>query len=78
MDISQQLADFTAYAQLLANEQGGNLTLDDAYEQWKSIDPQELATLRDRLRSYDAGERGRPASESMADLRNRLLAKYGK
>jgi len=54
------------------------ISLDDAYQQWKKIDPDEVAILQNRLDSYDAGERGQSADESMAELRKRLLTKFGK
>ncbi len=77
MAISEQIANFTAFARLLAEQKGDNISLDDAYQEWKEIDPDEVALLQQRLDSYDAGERGRPAEETMAELRQRLLAKFG-
>lgn len=77
MDLQNQIANFTAFARLLADQQGHDLTLDDAYQKWKEIEPDELVELQSRLRSYDEGERGRLASESMAELRSRLLARFG-
>ncbi len=78
MAISEQIEDFAAFARLLAEQKGDAITLDDVYQQWKEVDPHEVAILQERLDSYDAGERGRPADESMAELRQRLLAKFGR
>ena len=78
MAITEQIADFTAFARLLVHQEGENLSLDDVYQQWKEIDPDEVAILQNRLDSYDAGERGQPANESMAELRKRLLTKLGR
>jgi len=78
MAITEQIADFTAFARLLVQQKGGNISLDEVYQQWKEIDPDEVVILHDRLDSYDAGERGLPADESMTELRKRLLTKFGK
>jgi len=78
MAITEQIADFTAFARLLVQQEGDNISLDDAYQQWKEIDPDEVAVLQNRLESYDAGEQGQPADVSMAELRKRLLTKFGK
>jgi len=78
MAITEQIADFTAFARLVAEQEGDSISLDDVYQQWKEIDPNEVAILQERLDSYDAGERGQPANESMAELRKRLLTKFGK
>jgi len=78
MAITEQIADFTAFARLLAQQEGDNISLDDVYRQWKEMDPDEVAVLQNRLDSYDAGERGQTADASMAELRKRLLAKFGK
>ena len=77
MSLPDQIADFTAFALLLADQQGDEVTLDDAFQQWKEVDQSELAVLQSRLRSFDAGERGRPANESLDELRSKLLDKYG-
>ncbi len=78
MAITEQIADFTAFARLLVQQEGDNISLDDVYQQWKEIDPDEVAILQNRLDSYDAGERGQLANESMAELRKRLLTKFGR
>lgn len=77
MTLTEQIADFSAFAMKLAQEQGEQISLDDAFHQWRAIDPKEVEILRERLAKYDAGERGRPAKETMRDLRARLHAKYG-
>ncbi len=77
MAISEQIADFTAFARLLAEQKGDHISLDDAYQEWKEIDPDEVAILQQRLDSYDAGDRGQPAEGTMVELRKRLLAKFG-
>lgn len=77
MALGQEIADFTAFAMRLEQERGRGLSLDEAYQQWREIDRREVALLKERLASYDAGERGRPADEVMTELRAKLIARHG-
>ncbi len=67
--ITQQLEAFNAFAQRLAMQRGEGLTLDEAYSQWKSLDPGEVRELDRRLAAYDAGERGRSVDEILSARR---------
>jgi len=69
MTVTEQIDDFTAFAKHLADQQGDEFTLEGAFQQWQSYDPQEVETLRQRLASYDSGERGRPVDEFLAERR---------
>ncbi len=77
MSITQEIDLFASFAKQIAEQQGQELTLDDAYQQWRAIDQTEIEVLRQRLESYDAGERGRPANEVMDELRLKMSRKYG-
>ncbi|MEM9352176.1 MAG: hypothetical protein AAGA92_04110 [Planctomycetota bacterium] len=69
MTITEQIEGFTEFARRLAAQHGDQLTLDDIFRQWKEVDPAEIAVLRERLASYDAGERGVPVDEFLAARR---------
>jgi len=78
MAITEQLAEFAEFAKRLEAERGEEVSLDEAMREWQAIDHAELAILRERYASYQAGERGRPVDEMMAELRTKHVAKYGR
>ncbi|MEM6654541.1 MAG: hypothetical protein AAF596_01935 [Planctomycetota bacterium] len=69
MSLTEEIDGFAEFARSLAEQQNGELTLDDAYQKWKAIDPQEIEVLTERLASYNAGERGRPVADFLAEAR---------
>lgn len=77
MAILEQLEAFADFAKRLEEQRGAEVTLDEAMREWQCIDHEEVAILQERIASYEAGERGRPADEVMAELRTKLVAKFG-
>ncbi len=77
MAIAEQLEEFAAFAKQLEQLRGEEISLDEAIKQWQEIDHNELTILKERYASYQAGERGRPAEEVMAELRSKIVAKHG-
>ncbi len=69
MTATKQIDDFSAFAKQLAEQQGDNFSMEEAFCQWRGIDHAELEILRERLTSYDAGERGRPVDEFLSERR---------
>lgn len=70
--LQQQIEDFTTFAKQLAEEHGEHLTLDQAFEMWRQVDQAEVDLLRERLASYDAGEKGLPVDEVIAEVRQSI------
>ncbi len=70
MSINEQLAQFNAFAHELAQQMGGDLTIDEVYDKWWNDHHQteDLAALKEAHSEYEQGERGRPAAEVLADL----------
>lgn len=75
MNINEQINDFSAFAKRLA-EQGEEISVRDALELWESRD-EDVQAIQEAINSYEAGERGRPAHEVMAELRAKLKEKHG-
>ncbi len=76
MAIQEQNLNFEAFAKCLAEQSGEEISLQDALEMWESIDEDAMA-IQAAINSYEAGERGRPADEAMAELRAKLKQKHG-
>lgn len=66
MTATEQIDEFSAFAKQLAEQQGDNFSMEEAFRQWQAIDPAEVAILRERLAS---GEPGRPVDEFLAERR---------
>lgn len=69
MTATEQIDGFTAFAKQLAQEQGDDFSLENAFRQWQTVDHQEVRILQERMASYEAGEHGRPVSEFLAERR---------
>jgi len=67
MTITEQIDDFSAFAKRLA-EQGEGLSVRDALEIWESRD-EDAQAIQEAIDSYEAGERGTPAREFLAEVR---------
>jgi len=78
MAITEQIADFTAFAQRLADERDSeDLTLEAIIDEWQALNKKDVAAIREAIESYEAGERGIPAEEAMQQLRARVQDKFG-
>ena len=69
MTAAEQIDGFSAFAKQLAQEQGEDFSLEDAFRQWQAVDHREVEILQERIASYDAGERGRPVDAFLAERR---------
>lgn len=72
MTLSEQLDQFNAFANRLAEQMGNELSIDEVYDKWWSDHRQsaDLAAIREAHAEYQEGKRGRPAKEVLADLRS--------
>lgn len=78
MAIDQQIAEFNAFAQRLAEERGDqDLTLDTIIDEWQALNQEDVAAIREAAESYQAGERGIPAEKANQQLRDRVRGKFG-
>ena len=70
MTINEQLAEFNAFAHELAQQMGGDLTLDEVYDQWWSDHhrSEDLAALKEAHAEYQRGNQGTPASKVLLQL----------
>ncbi|MEO0529067.1 MAG: hypothetical protein AAF266_00680 [Planctomycetota bacterium] len=69
MTIDDQIADFTAFAKNLAQQQGDGLSLDEVYQRWKGVDPAEATILKDRFAAFQAEGPGQPVDEFLKERR---------
>lgn len=71
MPISEQLADFNAFVLRLAQLEGENLNIDQAYDQWSELRHQEedLAAIQAAVDKYKNGERCELAREELSNHR---------
>lgn len=76
MTLSEQLDQFNAFAHRLVQQLGDELTIDEVYGKWWSDHHQseDLAAIKEAHAQYEAGERGRPVEQILADWRARREA----
>jgi hypothetical protein len=74
---TQELQSFYQFAEQRLRNGGREVSLDDLYGEWRASNPtpEELETnvraVRAALRDLDAGEKGQPVDEFIADFERR-------
>jgi hypothetical protein len=74
---TQELQSFYQFAEQRLRNGGSDLTLDDLFGEWRACNPmtEELQTnvlaVRAALRDLDAGEKGQPIEEFLAEFERR-------
>jgi len=69
MTVTEQIDDFTAFAKRLAQQQGEVFSVRAALDIWEAIGDDTHA-IQEAIDSYEAGERGRPADDFLAERRS--------
>ena len=68
--------DFDAFIRHLAAQPGEAISVQEALRMWDSREA-DAAAIQQAIDSYEAGERGRPAEQVMAELKAKLQKQYG-
>lgn len=71
MTASEQIHSFTTFALALTKQEGEHLSLDEIYQRWwqENHAGDDLVAIQEAVDSFEAGERGRPADEFLAEQR---------
>ncbi len=80
-DLSIDLSAFHSFVQeKLGSDEAGELSPEDVLAEWRELHPtpgeltDSVAAVRHALADMQAGDRGRPAEDVVADLRRRLTS----
>lgn len=75
MTIEQELTSFRRFAEWRIGSEGPPASLDEVYEDWRSIRSSsgDVEAIREALADMDAGEEGQPYEEFIEEMRQ----KYG-
>jgi len=71
MAITEQLAEFNAFATQLAEQEGEDLTIEQVYDRWWETQhrDEEVAAIAKAHQDYLNGDRGEPAEQVIAEFR---------
>lgn len=71
MTASEQINAFNEFAKTVIAQEGEQLSLEEIQDRWweKQHQDEDLAAIQVAVDSYEAGERGRPADEFLAERR---------
>ncbi len=71
MAITEQLAQFNAFATKLAEQEGDDLTIEQVYDRWWENQHRdgEAAAIHEAHEAYETGDRGEPAEQVIAEFR---------
>lgn len=75
MTTSQQIAEFTAFAKTVAEQEGEHVSLDDIYQRWwdEQHSSEDLAAIQEAHQQYESGERGEDARAVLASIRQQRV-----
>ena len=73
MTTSEQIAEFTAFAKIVTQQEGEEVSLDEIYDRWwqKRHTEEDLAAIKAAVEDYHLGDRGELARDVLAELRSR-------
>ena len=77
MTTSEQIADFTAFAKTISQQEGEDISLDVIYDRWWQHRHREedLQAIQDAHAEYESGERGEDARTELAKFRSERSAR---
>lgn len=79
MSTAEQIDDLYRFAKALPQEELDALSIDEVYDRWRgdALREEDIEAIRESYADFQNGERGVPAKESMAQLRNELRGLAG-
>lgn len=72
----EQIQDFNRFVEQLPDAEREHLSMDEIYDRWRQLAfaDEDVAAVRKSLDDFEAGERGEPAEDVLAEFRAKRAA----